>query len=51
MTFTKVTHTCRRCEAELSQNPEDVSDGYSFACLECDEDFCEFETIKSNVED
>lgn len=34
---------CRRCGSFLTQNPRQVSDGYQYACLDCDEDFCTFE--------
>lgn len=34
---------CPKCGLEVSQNPEDVSEDYSWACLSCDEDFYLFE--------
>ena len=34
---------CKHCGGLLTQEPEQVSDDYQFACLECDEDFCTFE--------
>ena len=39
------TYLCRNCCTEIVRNTEDVSEGYFGACLECDEDFYEFEVI------
>jgi len=35
---------CRKCRGEIAF--ETVSDGYFGVCLECDEDFYEFELVK-----
>ena len=42
---TQEEYKCRNCNNVLSQKPEDVSEGYFAACLECDEDFYSIETI------
>jgi hypothetical protein len=34
---------CKHCNSLLTQESEQVSEGYQFACLVCDEDFCTFE--------
>jgi ssDNA-binding Zn-finger/Zn-ribbon topoisomerase 1 len=36
---------CPKCKKQLTQNKKYVSDGYSYACLNCDEDFYTFETL------
>jgi transcriptional regulator NrdR family protein len=36
---------CPKCSKQLTQMKEYVSDGYSYACLNCDEDFYTFETL------
>ena len=39
---------CPKCSKQLTQMKEYVSDGYSYACLNCDEDFYTFETLSKN---
>ncbi len=39
---------CPKCSKQLTQKKEYVSDGYSYACLNCDEDFYTFETLSKN---
>ena len=34
---------CKHCGGLLTRNPKFVSEGYQYACLDCDEDFCTFE--------
>jgi len=43
--MSKLRPHCRHCGGLLSNKPAHISEGYQFACLHCDEDFCNFEAV------
>lgn len=47
----KKSYVCKNCGQEISQDPDEVSEGYFGACLNCDEDFYQFEVIEKVYND
>lgn len=41
-------YKCFRCDSEITQDKDEVSEGYFGACLKCDEDMYEFEVVEDN---
>ena len=43
-----IKHLCFKCNKKITKNKKYISDGYFGACLNCDMDLYEIETIKIN---